>query len=65
MAALIWPQQCGYTKTRYQLFTGEPMPAQEAERIGLISKVVPDAELDDAVHGLARRIAKRPLKAIR
>lgn len=63
--ALIWPQLCGYTKARYYLFTGEAMPAAEAERIGLISKVVPEAELDEAVYGLARQIAKGPLKAIR
>ena len=63
--ALIWPQLCGYTKARYYLFTGEAMTAAEAERIGLVSKVVPAAELDEAVYGLARKIAKGPLKAIR
>lgn len=63
--ALIWPQLCGYAKARYYLFTGEAMSAAEAERIGLITKVVPAADLDAEVYGLARRIAKGPLKAIR
>ena len=63
--ALIWPQLCGYTKARYYLFTGEAMTAAEAERIGLVSQVVPAAELDATVDALARKIAKGPLKAIR
>ena len=63
--ALIWPQLVGYAKARHYLFTGDTMTAEEAERIGLISQVVPVAELDDAVYGLAERLANGPLKAIR
>ncbi len=63
--ALIWPQLCGYTKARYYLFTGEAMPAAEAERIGLITKVVPHDSLDEEVYGLAERLSKGPLKAMR
>lgn len=63
--ALVWPQLCGYTKARYYLFTGEAMTAAEAERIGLVSQVVPASELDATVDALARKIAKGPLKAIR
>lgn len=63
--ALIWPQLVGYAKARHYLFTGDTMTAEEAERIGLISQVVPVAELDDVVYGLAERLANGPLKAIR
>lgn len=63
--ALIWPQLCGYAKARYYLFTGEAMSAEEAERIGLITKVMPHDQLDDEVYGLARRLAQGPLKAMR
>src|SRR6266702_4622560 len=62
--ALIWPQLVGYTKARHYLFTGELMTAAEAERLGLITKVVPEAELDDAVYGLAERLAASPRKAL-
>jgi enoyl-CoA hydratase len=62
--ALIWPQLIGYAKARHYLFTGELMTAAEAERLGLITKVVPEAELDDAVYGLAERLAALPRKAL-
>jgi enoyl-CoA hydratase/carnithine racemase len=39
--------------------------AQEALACGLVSKVVPDAELLDAARSLARRIAANPPYAVR
>ncbi len=36
----------GHAHARMMLFTGERMDAREAERIGLVNRVVPDAELD-------------------
>src|SRR5690606_35800218 len=63
--ALIWPQLVGYAKARYYLFTGELMPAAEAERIGLITKVVSEAELDAEVYGLAERLVGGATKAIK
>ena len=39
--------------------------ADEAERYGWINRAVPDAELDDFVAGLARRIASFPPDAVR
>ena len=62
---VIWPQLVGYAKARKYLFTGELLPAAEAERIGLITEVVPQAELDAAVDGLAQRIAAGATKSIR
>jgi len=44
------------------LLTGDMVDAENAERIGLVNAVVPEAGLDDAVMALARRIAsKSPL----
>jgi len=63
--ALIWPQLVGYAKARYYLFTGDAMSAAEAERIGLITKVVPEESLDEEVYGLAERLTEGALKAIR
>lgn len=63
--ALIWPQIVGYAKARKYLFTGELMTAAEAERIGLVTEVVPRAELDAHVDALAQRIAGGARVAIR
>ncbi len=60
--ALIWPQLVGYAKARHYLFTGELMTAAEAERIGLITRVVPEAELDAAVYGLASGSRRSPAR---
>ena len=47
----------GNAHARTLLFTGERIGAAEAERIGLVNQVVPDAELDATVYKLARTIA--------
>lgn len=62
--ALMWPLLCGFQKAKELLFTGDIIEAEEAARLGLISRVVPDAELDAAVYGLAERLARGALKAI-
>src|ERR1051326_5877490 len=41
------------------LLTGELIDAQEAQRLGLINRVVPPAELGEAAMGLARQIAAK------
>jgi enoyl-CoA hydratase/carnithine racemase len=44
------------------LLLGEQIPAREAERIGIVNRVVPDGELDAAVGDWAQRLAaKSPL----
>jgi enoyl-CoA hydratase/carnithine racemase len=44
------------------LLTGDLIPAPEAKRLGLINRIVPAKDLDDAVMELARQIAsKSPL----
>lgn len=62
--ALIWPQIVGYAKARHYRFTRELLTAQEAERIGLVTQVVPAAELDARVQELAGCPASGPLKAL-
>jgi enoyl-CoA hydratase len=63
--AIIWPQLVGYARAREYLLTGAQLGAQEAERIGLINRVVPDAQLDATVQELAQRLAAGALKAIK
>lgn len=47
------------------MLLGEKLDAREAERIELISRAVPDAELDDAVDALADQLAAQSPTAMR
>lgn len=63
--AIIWPQLVGYARAKEYLMTGDPVPAAEAERIGLVNHVVPDAELDSRVDAFAERLAGGAVQAIK
>ncbi|MBE2318125.1 enoyl-CoA hydratase/isomerase family protein [Solirubrobacter sp. CPCC 204708] len=59
--ALIY-RNVGRKKTNELLLLGEQISAAEAERIGIVNKVVPDAEFEAAVAGWASALAaKSPL----
>jgi enoyl-CoA hydratase len=62
--AVIWPLLVGVAKAKELLLTGDMIDAQEAERIGLVNKVVPAAELMPTAMSLARRLADGPALAI-
>ncbi len=55
----------GFSKAAELTLTGETIGAAEALAIGLVSKVVPDAELLDAARAMAARIACNPSFAVR
>lgn len=63
-AALCWPLLCGMAKAKYYLLTCESMTGEEAERIGLISLCVDDAELAERSLGVASRLAAGAAEAI-
>ena len=46
-------------KVRYMYFTGEPIDAQEAYRLGAVEKVVPREQLLDTARDIARKIAAK------
>lgn len=63
-AAMIWPLLCGIAKSKYYLLTAEMIDGREAERIGLVSKCVPRADVVAAAMDLARRFADGPSYAL-
>ncbi|MFP4074321.1 MAG: enoyl-CoA hydratase/isomerase family protein, partial [Actinomycetota bacterium] len=63
-AAVIWPLLIGMAKSKYYLMTNEPMSGEEAERIGLVAKVVEDDELDRFTRDLASQLAARSPEAL-
>lgn len=57
---LLMPYLVGQKKTRELLLTGDLIDAVEAERIGLINRVVPADRLAAEVDALADRLARTP-----
>jgi len=64
-AAAIWPLLVGVNKAKEMLMTGDLIGAQEAERLGLVNRVVPQEQVMPAAMELAGRLAQHPSKAIR
>jgi len=64
-AAAIWPLLIGMAKAKYYLMTAEPIDAREAERLGLVSLVVPPEELMPTAMRVAEKLANGPTQAIR
>jgi enoyl-CoA hydratase len=64
-AAIVWPLLCGMAKAKYHLLLCEPVSGEEAERIGLVSRCVDDAELHDVALEVAVRLAGGSQSAVR
>ncbi len=54
----------GLAKARELILTGDMITAQEAFRIGLVNRVVPDGELIKQTMGLAKKIASKSAVAL-
>jgi enoyl-CoA hydratase/carnithine racemase len=54
------PRAVGLQKAKELIFTGRRFDAHEAERLGVVLRVVPHAELKTAAMELARSIARQP-----
>ncbi len=61
----IWPWILGIRKAKELLYTGNLMDAQEALKLGLVNKVVPNDRLEEEVNKLAQTISKVPMLNIR
>ncbi|MGE3065235.1 MAG: enoyl-CoA hydratase/isomerase family protein [Hyphomicrobiaceae bacterium] len=64
-AAIVWPLLCGMAKAKYYLMLCETLTGEEAERIGLVSKVVDDNMVVEAARDIAVRLADGAPAAIR
>jgi enoyl-CoA hydratase/carnithine racemase len=62
-AAYLLPRLVGLGHATRLLMLGDTISADEAQRIGLVSSLVEEAEFDDAVGALARRLASGPVQA--
>jgi enoyl-CoA hydratase len=63
--AVIWPLAVGPARAKHYLLTGDSIDAVEAERIGLVNRVVPAADLRAEAQALAERLAAGPPLAVR
>jgi enoyl-CoA hydratase len=63
--AALLPTLIGWGRTRRLLLTGESISADEAQRWGLVERVVPAASLDDAVDAMLEAILACGSNALR
>lgn len=61
----LLPRIVGYAKAAELSFTGDMIDAKEALAIGMVSRVVPDAELLPEARKLAAKVAANPPHALR
>lgn len=64
-AVIIWPLLMGMAKAKYYLLCCEPLDGAEAERLGLVSLAVEDAEVEAKTVAVASKLADGAPAAIR
>ncbi|MFI8362345.1 enoyl-CoA hydratase/isomerase family protein [Streptomyces sp. NPDC085612] len=62
--AYLLPRLLGPQKAKELMFFGDAVPAAEAERLGLVNRVVPAEELQAAAREWAERLAQGPTRAL-
>ncbi|MGH9061429.1 MAG: enoyl-CoA hydratase-related protein, partial [Acidimicrobiales bacterium] len=62
--SFLLPRLVGMHKAKELALFGDIISAAEADRIGLVNRVVPAAELDDFVANWATRLAHGPTQAL-
>jgi len=64
-AVFFLTQHLGIARAKELVYTARRLPAEEARQMGIVMKVVPDAELDAQAQALAREIADSATYALR
>ncbi|MCY0936098.1 enoyl-CoA hydratase/isomerase family protein [Streptomyces sp. H34-S4] len=62
--AYLLPRLVGPQKAKELMFFGDAVPAAEAERLGLVNKVVPAEALEETARKWAERLAQGPTRAL-
>ncbi|MFF8845887.1 enoyl-CoA hydratase/isomerase family protein [Streptomyces sp. NPDC015127] len=62
--AYLLPRLIGPQRTKELMFFGDALPAHEAERLGLVNRVVPADALEKTAHTWANRLASGPTRAL-
>ena len=62
---LIWPLAVGFTRAKRYLMTGDWIDAAEAERIGLVTELVPVGTALERATQVAKEFAAMPEEAVR
>jgi enoyl-CoA hydratase/carnithine racemase len=57
---VIWPMLIGMNRARYLMYTGQVLNAQEAKEVGLVSEVLPQADLLPRAQELAKQLLEAP-----
>ena len=62
--AYLLPRLIGPQRAKELMFFGDALSAADAERLGLVNRVVPDGELDKTARAWAERLAAGPTRAL-
>ncbi|MER6449792.1 enoyl-CoA hydratase [Streptomyces venezuelae] len=62
--AYLLPRLVGPQKAKELMFFGDAVPAAEAERLGLVNRVVPAEQLEETARTWAERLANGPTRAL-
>jgi enoyl-CoA hydratase/carnithine racemase len=62
---VVWPMLLGPNRGRYFLLTGQRLSADEARELGVVSEVLPQADLLCRAHELAQTLAVQPDTTLR
>ena len=59
LAAVILPHAIGHKRALEMILTGEPLPAAEAARLGLVNRLVPEEKLEEEVANVLAKITQQ------